>query len=79
LQNDSTQGKIHPPGEFTNEGHRLMDIEKIIDSLDPVEQAAFMEAAEEYIASLDREEAQTDFIKFAHAMWPGFIDGRHHR
>jgi predicted phage terminase large subunit-like protein len=56
-----------------------MDLESIIDSLDPVEQAAFLEVAEEYIASLNREEAQEDFIKFAHEMWPGFIDGRHHK
>jgi len=56
-----------------------MDLEKIIDSLDPSEQAAFLEVAEEYLASLDREEAQEDFIKFAHSMWPGFIDGRHHK
>jgi len=56
-----------------------MDLEKIIDSLDPTEQAAFLEVAEEYIASLDREAAQEDFIKFAHTMWPGFIDGRHHK
>jgi hypothetical protein len=56
-----------------------MDLEKIIDSLEPSEQAAFLEVAEEYIASLDREAAQEDFIKFAHAMWPGFIDGRHHK
>ena len=56
-----------------------MDLEKIIDSLEPSEQAAFLEVAEEYLASLGREEAQVDFIKFAHAMWPGFIDGRHHK
>lgn len=56
-----------------------MDLEKIIDSLDPVEQVAFLEAAEEYIGSLNRELAQVDFIKFAHEMWPGFIDGRHHK
>jgi predicted phage terminase large subunit-like protein len=56
-----------------------MDLEKIIDSLDPVEQSAFLEAAEEYIGSLNRELAQVDFIKFAHEMWPGFIDGRHHK
>ena len=56
-----------------------MDLEQIIDSLDPSEQAAFLEVAEEYIASLDREAAQEDFIKFAHSMWPGFIDGRHHK
>jgi predicted phage terminase large subunit-like protein len=56
-----------------------MDLEKIIESLDPVEQAAFLEAAEDYVGSLNRELAQIDFIKFAHEMWPGFIDGRHHK
>ena len=56
-----------------------MNLEKIIESLDPVEQAAFLEAAEDYIGSLNRELAQIDFIKFAHEMWPGFIDGRHHK
>ena len=56
-----------------------MDLERIIESLDPVEQSAFLEAAEEYISSMNRELAQVDFIKFAHEMWPGFIDGRHHK
>ena len=56
-----------------------MNLEKLIESLDPVEQSAFMEAAEEYVASLNREIAQVDFLKFAHEMWPGFIDGRHHK
>jgi predicted phage terminase large subunit-like protein len=56
-----------------------LNLEKIIESLDPIEQAAFLEAAEDYIGSLNRELAQVDFIKFAHEMWPGFIDGRHHK
>jgi predicted phage terminase large subunit-like protein len=56
-----------------------LNLEKLIESLDPVEQSAFMEAAEEYVASLNREIAQVDFLKFAHEMWPGFIDGRHHK
>jgi predicted phage terminase large subunit-like protein len=56
-----------------------LNLEKIIESLDPVEQAAFLEAAEDYVGSLNRELAQVDFIKFAHEMWPGFIDGRHHK
>lgn len=56
-----------------------MNLEKLIESLDPLEQTAFMEAAEEYVASLNREIAQVDFLKFAHEMWPGFIDGRHHK
>jgi predicted phage terminase large subunit-like protein len=56
-----------------------MDLEKIIESLDPVDQDAFLEVAQEYLTSLTREVAQNDFIKFAHEMWPGFIDGRHHK
>ena len=56
-----------------------MNLEKLIESLDPLEQTAFMEAAEEYVASLNREIAQVDFLRFAHEMWPGFIDGRHHK
>ena len=56
-----------------------MDLEKIIESLDPVDQESFLEVAQEYLNSLTRETAQNDFIKFAHEMWPGFIDGRHHK
>jgi predicted phage terminase large subunit-like protein len=56
-----------------------LKLEEIIESLNPAEQIAFMEAAEEYVASLSREIAQVDFLKFAHEMWPGFIDGRHHK
>jgi predicted phage terminase large subunit-like protein len=56
-----------------------LNLEKLIESLDPIEQSAFLEAAEDYIGSLNRELAQVDFTKFAHEMWPGFIDGRHHK
>jgi predicted phage terminase large subunit-like protein len=56
-----------------------LNLEEIIESLNPAEQIAFMEAAEEYVASLSREIAQVNFLKFAHEMWPGFIDGRHHK
>ena len=56
-----------------------MNLEEIIESLNPAEQIAFLEAAEEYVASLSREIAQVNFLKFAHEMWPGFIDGRHHK
>jgi len=51
-----------------------MDLAKIIESLDPVDQDAFLEVAQEYLSSLTRETAQNDFITFAHEMWPGFID-----
>ena len=43
------------------------------------EQEAFFESLAEYEASLKREKAQVDFAKFVKEMWPGFIDGRHHK
>ena len=56
-----------------------MDLEKIIESLPPEEQESFLEVAQEYLTSLTREAAQNDFLRFAHEMWPGFINGRHHK
>ena len=56
-----------------------MDLEKIISQLPLVEQESFMEAAQEYMSSLKREAAQKDFMKFVGEMWPGFINGAHHK
>ena len=33
----------------------------------------------DYESSLKREGAQSEFMKFVKEMWPGFIDGRHHK
>ena len=43
------------------------------------EQEAFYEAAEIYLNSVKRENAQKDFMSFVHEMWPGFINGAHHK
>ena len=43
------------------------------------EQASYLDDLDSLEASQQREEAFDDFNKFAHAMWPGFIDGRHHK
>ena len=48
-------------------------------SLPSNEQAAYLDDLDALEASQQREEAFDDFNKFAHAMWPGFIDGRHHK
>ena len=48
-------------------------------SLPSNEQAAYLDDLDALEASQQREEAFDDFIKFAHSMWPGFIDGRHHK
>jgi predicted phage terminase large subunit-like protein len=54
-------------------------LSKAIALLPVNEQEAFFDELDEYRASLLREEAQEDFLKFVHTMWPGFIDGRHHK
>ena len=54
-------------------------ISKAIELLPVNEQEAFFDELDEYRASLAREEAQADFLKFVHSMWPGFINGRHHK
>jgi predicted phage terminase large subunit-like protein len=43
------------------------------------EQEAFFEQLAEYENSVKREKAQGDFAAFVKEMWPGFIDGRHHK
>jgi predicted phage terminase large subunit-like protein len=54
-------------------------ISEAIGRLPVNEQEAFFDELDEYRASLAREEAQANFLKFVHTMWPGFIDGRHHK
>jgi len=59
-----------------------VNIDKITEALAQLpinEREAFMSDLAEYQASLKREKAQIDFMKFVKAMWPGFIDGRHHK
>ena len=56
-----------------------MNLTEIVSKLSHHEQAAFYEAAEEYAASLKREKAHVDFMAFVHEMWPGFINGAHHK
>jgi predicted phage terminase large subunit-like protein len=57
----------------------LSEIAKTIEQLPAHEQEELMRMVSDYESSLKREQAQTDFLRFAHEMWPGFIDGRHHR
>ena len=56
-----------------------MNITEIISKMPVTEQEAFYEAAEIYLNSMKRETAQKDFMTFVHEMWPGFINGAHHK
>lgn len=59
-----------------------MNIDAITEKISKLpinEQEAFFEQLAEYEGSLKREKAQADFASFVKEMWPGFIDGRHHK
>jgi predicted phage terminase large subunit-like protein len=56
-----------------------LDIESIVKGLPINEQESFFEMADEYINSLKREKAQTDFMAYVKEMWPGFVGGAHHK
>jgi len=56
-----------------------MDLKEIISKMPVTEQEAFYEAAEIYLNSMKRESAQKDFMSFVREMWPGFINGAHHK
>jgi len=59
-----------------------MNIDAITEKISKLpinEQEAFFAELAEYENSLKREKAQGDFGAFVKEMWPGFIDGRHHK
>lgn len=57
----------------------LEEITKAIESLPAGEQEGFMSMLSEYENSLKRERAQKDFMAYVKEMWPGFVNGRHHK
>ena len=58
---------------------KLEDIASAIEKLPAHEQKEFMDMLAQYEQSVTRERAQTDFMAYVHEMWPGFVDGRHHK
>ena len=59
-----------------------MNIDAITEKISKLpinEQEAFFAELAEYENSVKREKAQCDFASFVKEMWPGFIDGRHHK
>ena len=56
-----------------------MKFEDILNRLPPEDRASILETAAELFAGQDRERAIKNFMPFVKMMWPGFIDGRHHK
>lgn len=57
----------------------LEEIMKNIELLPSNEQEGLLTMLADYESSLKREGGQKEFLKFVKEMWPGFIDGRHHK
>ena len=56
-----------------------MKILELIDKLPEGERAELLVMAQQYQEAVERERSQNDFMGFVKTMWPGFINGRHHR
>ena len=57
----------------------LEEITKAIETLPAAEQEGLLATLADYETSIKRERAQTDFMSYVHEMWPGFVNGRHHK
>jgi predicted phage terminase large subunit-like protein len=57
----------------------MSKLEKILEGLPPEEQSELLDLAMQYKASLERENAEQNFMGFVKAVWPSFINGRHHK
>ena len=59
-----------------------MNLEQLAEEImkqPPAEREMMLEMLEEYKEAEKRERAEKDFMYFVHQMWPGFVDGRHHK
>lgn len=57
----------------------MSKLSKILEGLPPEEQAELLDLAMQYKTSLERENAEQNFMGFVKAVWPSFINGRHHK
>ena len=56
-----------------------MNLEEILAKLPPMDREDILQTAMALVESDNREKGQKDFMAFVKQMWPGFIDGRHHK
>ena len=57
----------------------MSKLAKILEGLPPEEQSELLDLAMQYKTSLERENAEQNFMGFVKAVWPSFINGRHHK
>jgi predicted phage terminase large subunit-like protein len=59
-----------------------MNVDKlvgVVEKLPIAMQEEFWEQLDQFKTAKQRETAHRDYMKFVKMMWPGFIDGRHHK
>ena len=57
----------------------LEEITRAIEGLPAAEQEGLLATLADYETSVKRERAQVDFMSYVAEMWPGFVNGRHHK
>ena len=57
----------------------VQQLQQIVSSLPPDQQAEMLDLVTEYQSALVKEGARENFIEFVRYVWPGFIEGPHHR
>jgi predicted phage terminase large subunit-like protein len=57
----------------------LSKLEALVQSLPEAEKLELVKIINDLTESKGREKAQHNFLDFVHQMWPGFIDGAHHK
>lgn len=57
----------------------LEEITRAIETLPAAEQEGLLATLADYEVSVKREKAQNDFMSYVYEMWPGFVNGRHHK
>jgi predicted phage terminase large subunit-like protein len=57
----------------------MTKLSKILEGLPPEEQSELLALAMQYKESVARENAEQNFMGFVRAVWPSFINGRHHK
>ena len=57
----------------------LEEITRAIEGLPAAEQEGLLATLADYEMSVKRERAQVDFMSYVAEMWPGFVNGRHHK
>ena len=68
-----------PKIDFEERLKEIITNSKILNSMTPQEQKRFYQLYQQNEKLKLREDAKQNFMSFVKAIWPGFVEGRHHK